>query len=51
MTTITRDHVKTTQQVASRFNELAQQEKWFEIQEELFANNIKSIEPHGSIGR
>ena len=24
---------------------LAQQEKWFEIQDELFADNVKSIEP------
>jgi SnoaL-like protein len=35
----------TTQQVVARFNELAQQEKWFEIQDELFAENVKSIEP------
>ncbi len=34
-----------TQEVAARFNELAQQEKWFEIQDELFADNVKSIEP------
>ena len=35
----------TTQQVAAHFNELAQQEKWFEIQEAFFADNVKSIEP------
>jgi hypothetical protein len=35
----------TTQEVAARFNELAQQEKWFEIQDEFFADNIKSIDP------
>ena len=35
----------TTEQVANRFNELAQQEKWFEIEDELFAENVKSIEP------
>lgn len=35
----------TTQQVATRFNELAQQEKWFEIQDELFSGHVKSIEP------
>jgi len=40
--------VLTTQEVAARFNELAQQEKWFEIQDELFADNIKSIDPPGS---
>jgi hypothetical protein len=38
----------TTQQVAARFNELAQQEKWFEIQDELFADNVLSIEPTNS---
>jgi hypothetical protein len=38
----------TTQQVAARFNELAQQEKWFEIQDELFAENVKSIDPPNS---
>ena len=38
----------TTAQVVSRFHELAQQEKWFEIQEELFSDNVKSIEPPGS---
>lgn len=38
----------TTQEVASRFNELAQQEKWFEIQDEFFTENVKSIEPEGS---
>lgn len=38
----------TTKEVAARFNELAMQEKWFEIQDELFAENIKSIDPPGS---
>lgn len=38
----------TTQQVAAKFNELAQQEKWFEIQEEFFADHVKSIDPVGS---
>ena len=37
-----------TAEVAARFNELAQQEKWFEIQEELFDDNVKSIDPPGS---
>jgi ketosteroid isomerase-like protein len=40
--------VLTTQEVADRFNELAQQEKWFEIQDELFAENVRSVEPSGS---
>ncbi|HMG83347.1 MAG TPA: SnoaL-like domain-containing protein [Ferruginibacter sp.] len=39
----------TTQEVAVRFNELAQQEKWFEIQDEFFANNVKSIDPANSL--
>lgn len=38
----------TTQEVAARFNELAQQEKWFEIQDELFAENARSIDPPDS---
>jgi len=38
----------TTQQVAARFDELARQEKWFEIQDELFADNVKSIDPPNS---
>ncbi|HWB90866.1 MAG TPA: nuclear transport factor 2 family protein [Puia sp.] len=39
----------TTQQVAARFSELAKQEKWFEIQDELFSDDVKSIEPAGSV--
>ncbi len=38
----------TIQEVAARFNELAQQEKWFEIQDELFADTIKSVDPPNS---
>ena len=38
----------TTQEVAERFNELAKQEKWFEIQDELFADNVRSIDPPNS---
>ena len=38
----------TTHEVAARFDDLAQQEKWFDIQEELFADNVKSIEPVNS---
>ncbi|WP_018614777.1 SnoaL-like domain-containing protein [Segetibacter koreensis] len=40
--------VMTTVEVAARFNELAQQEKWFVIEDELFANNIRSIDPPNS---
>ena len=36
---------RTTGEVAARFHELAQQNKWFEIQDELFAENVRSIEP------
>ena len=35
----------TIQEVAARFDELAQKEQWFEIQDELFAEDVKSIEP------
>jgi hypothetical protein len=38
----------TTEEVAARFNELAQQEKWFEIQDELFAPNVRSVDPKNS---
>lgn len=40
--------VMTTPEVAARFNELAQQEKWFEIQDEFFADHVKSTDPTGS---
>jgi hypothetical protein len=40
--------VMTTGEVAERFNELARQEKWFEIQEEFFSDNVKSIDPPNS---
>ncbi|MBO9153359.1 SnoaL-like domain-containing protein [Chitinophaga sp. GCM10012297] len=40
--------IYTVAEVAARFHELAQQEKWFEIQDELFADNVKSVEPAGS---
>ena len=45
MTKTTSSKVMTTQEVATRFNELAQQEKWFEIQDEFFADNVRSIDP------
>ncbi|MFN8355462.1 MAG: SnoaL-like domain-containing protein [Spirosomataceae bacterium] len=35
----------TTLQISERFNELAQQEKWFEIQDELFSDDVISVEP------
>jgi hypothetical protein len=36
---------RTPQEVAARFDQLAQQEKWFEIQDELFADDVRSVEP------
>jgi len=42
---MTKEKVVLTKDVATRFNELAQQEKWFEIQDELFAENVRSVEP------
>lgn len=44
----TKTTTMTTQEVAARFNELAQQEKWFEIQDEFFADNVRSIDPPDS---
>jgi hypothetical protein len=42
------NEVMTTQEVVLRFKELAQQEKWFEIQDELFSDDVKSIDPPNS---
>jgi hypothetical protein len=47
MTTAT-NTMLTIQEVAARFNELAQQEKWFEIQDEFFADNVISRDPPNS---
>jgi hypothetical protein len=38
----------TTGEVAARFDELAQKEMWFEIHDELFADNVKSVDPPNS---
>ena len=48
MTTTANSKVLTTQEAAARFNELAQQEKWFEIQDEFFSDNVRSIDPPNS---
>jgi len=48
MTKIVNSAVLTIQEVAVRFNELAQQEKWFEIQDELFADDVRSLDPPNS---
>ena len=46
----TLEAVRTTQEVANRFNELAQTGQWEQIQNELFADNAVSIEPPASQG-
>jgi hypothetical protein len=38
----------TTTEVAGRFNEPAQQEKWFDIQDELFSDDATSTDPEHS---
>ena len=42
----TESAVMTTQEVANRFNELAQSGQWAEIQTELFSDDSVSINPH-----
>ena len=46
----TLEAVRTTQEVANRMNELFKENKWTEVQEELFAENAVSIEPAHSQG-
>jgi SnoaL-like domain len=46
----TLEAVRTTQEVANRMNELFKENKWTEVQEELFAENAVSIEPPHSKG-
>jgi len=41
----TKEAVMTTQEVANRFSELAKENKWTEIQDELYADDAVSIEP------
>ena len=48
MTKSAMEDIMTTREVATRFNELAKQEKWFEIQDELFSDDVKSIDPPNS---
>lgn len=43
--TVQAQMIPTIQDVTGRFHELAQQEKWFEIQDQLFADDVRSIEP------
>ena len=44
----TEKQILTTREVAARFDQLAQQEKWFEIQDEFFSEDVKSIDPPNS---
>jgi ketosteroid isomerase-like protein len=46
----TLEAVMTTQEVASRMYELLKENKWTEVQEELFSEDAESIEPPGSPG-
>ncbi len=48
--TTTQQEVMTTQQVADRFYQLAQEGKWAEVLDELFSPDAKSIEPPGVQG-
>ena len=46
----TKEAVMTTQDIANRFNELAQTGQWDKVQEELYAEDAVSIEPENSPG-
>ena len=35
----------TIQEVVTRFMELAREDRWFDIQDELFSEDVKSIDP------
>jgi len=47
--TTTAENTLTTQQVANRFNELAQQGEFEQILKELYSKDVKSIEPPNSL--
>jgi len=44
------EQVMTTQEVAERLSQLFKEFKWNEVQDELFSDDAKSIEPPGSQG-
>ncbi|MES1160270.1 MAG: SnoaL-like domain-containing protein [Bacteroidota bacterium] len=48
MATNTIKKALTTKEIAARFDELAQKEMWFEIQDELFAADVRSVDPTNS---
>jgi hypothetical protein len=41
----TQEAIMTTQEVANRFNQLAQENKWMDIQDALYSDDAVSIEP------
>jgi ketosteroid isomerase-like protein len=46
----TQEAVMTTQEIADRFFQLAEEGKWNEIQDELYSDDAESIEPPHSQG-
>ena len=46
----TAEAVMTTQEIANRMYELFKENKWAEVQQELFSDDAESIEPPGSPG-
>lgn len=46
----TQEAVMTTQEIADRFSQLAEEGKWNEIQDELFSDDAESVEPPHSQG-
>lgn len=44
----TTDNQLTVQEIVARYEELAKEEKWFEIQDELFAEQVTSTDPVNS---
>ena len=46
----TQEAVLTTQDIANRLHEFFKENKWQEVQDELFSDDAESIEPPGSQG-
>lgn len=44
------EKVMTPQEVANRMNDLFKENKWMEVQDELYADDVVSIEPEGAPG-
>jgi len=47
----TQEAVMTTQEIADRFNQLAQENNWEQIQKELFSDDAESVEPAHAMGK